>query len=54
MNQTTIDAIAALLWDYLKRDREHPDRRHTGFGTKTKEGLALSVARCIEENKGTE
>ena len=42
-------AIADLLWDYLKRDPEHKDRRMTGFGTKTKKGLALSVARIVRE-----
>jgi hypothetical protein len=42
-------AIVDLLWDYLKRDPEHKDRRQTGFGTKTKLGLALSVERIVKE-----
>lgn len=37
-------AIVALVWDYLKRDPEHKDRRQTSYGTKTQYGLA----RCLE------
>jgi len=44
-------AIAELLWDYLKKDPEHKDRRQTGWGTKTKIGLAASVARIIKDTK---
>lgn len=39
-------AIVDLLWDYLKKDPEHKDRRQTAYGTKTKLGLALSVLRA--------
>ena len=37
-------ALVDLLWPYMKRDREHKDRVHTAYGTKTQYGLA----RCIE------
>ena len=47
MTPEQIEAVAALLWDYLKRDPDHEDRRQTGYGTKTKQGLALSVARAL-------
>ena len=36
-------ALIDLLWDYLKKDPEHKDRRQTGFGTKTKIGLVASI-----------
>jgi hypothetical protein len=36
-------AVVDLLWDYLKRDPEHKDRRQTSYGTKTKAGLARSI-----------
>lgn len=35
--------IIALLWDSLKRDPEHKDRRQTGWGSKTKQGLIASL-----------
>lgn len=41
------EAIVGLLWEYLKRDPEHKDRRQTGFGTKTREGLVASVRRVV-------
>ena len=31
MRQPQTDAIAILLWDYVKRDPEHADRRQTGW-----------------------
>lgn len=34
-----------LLWDSLKRDPEHKDRRQTGWGTKTKVGLLACLDR---------
>lgn len=37
-------AVVDLLWEYLKKDPEHKDRRQTAWGTKTQYGLA----RCIE------
>lgn len=42
-------AIAELLWDYLKKDPEHKDRRWIAGGTKTKLGLRKSIERVIEE-----
>ena len=41
--------IAMLLWDCLPKDREHPDRRRTGWGTKTLRGLRLSLERILNE-----
>lgn len=38
--------LIPLLWDYLKRDPEHKDRRQTGWGTKTKQGLVASIERA--------
>jgi len=40
--------IIELLWDSLKRDREHKDRVQTGWGTKTQKGLIA----CIESIMG--
>jgi hypothetical protein len=41
------EAVAELLWDYLKRDPEHRDRRATGWGTKTLVGLTACVNRIF-------
>lgn len=38
-------SIVGLLWDYLKRDQTHSDRRQTGWGTKTKQGLVACIER---------
>lgn len=37
--------VFELLWDSLKRDPEHKDRRQTGWGTKTKVGLMACLDR---------
>ncbi len=42
-------AIVELLWDYLKKDPEHKDRRQTGWGTKTKQGLYNCINRIVME-----
>ncbi len=39
--------LVELLWDYLKRDPEHKDRRQTGYGTKTKLGLVASIRSIL-------
>jgi hypothetical protein len=41
------DAVAALLWDYLRKDSEHKNRRQTGVGTKTKLGLLRTIKHTI-------
>ena len=38
-----------LLWEHLKHDPSHADRRQTGWGTKTKDGLIACIERIIEE-----
>ncbi len=42
--------LIGMLWDYLKRDPGNKDRVRTAWGTKTKQGLVLSVARVIKES----
>lgn len=37
-----------LLWDYLAQDPDHKDRVQTAYGTKTRQGLAASIRRCLE------
>lgn len=53
MDDKTLEALEAkvteVFWDYLKRDPEHKDRRQTGWGTKTKEGLARTIHRIVNE-----
>lgn len=51
MNQKQEEQIIALLWESLKRDPEHKDRRQTGWGTKTKVGLIACIRRILEEGK---
>jgi len=47
------DAQAAeLLWDSLKRDPEHKDRRQTGWGTKTMLGLVACLNRIYGGSNG--
>ena len=48
------DAIVELLWNSLKRVPNHPDRRQTGVGSKTKQGLIASILRAIVENSKIE
>lgn len=50
---TTDEKIVELLWNSLKRDPEHKDRRVLGFdhGSKTKTGLVATIRRIIEEDK---
>jgi hypothetical protein len=51
VRESTDDRLVNLLWDYLKRDPEHKDRRQTGFGTKTKMGLTASIRRILQEGE---
>ena len=47
VTEKQIKALTELLWDYLKRDPDNKDRRRTGWGTKTKLGLARSVQAAL-------
>jgi hypothetical protein len=42
--------VVEMLWDSLKRDPSNKDRVQTGWGTKTKQGLVLSVARALKDS----
>lgn len=50
MDESQKQAVVNLLWDYLKRDPEHNDRRQTAWGTKTRFGLAACVTAIVEEH----
>lgn len=41
--------LLKLLWDSMKRDPEHKDRKQTGWGTKTQFGLIACIERIINE-----
>ena len=43
MDEQKAQKIVELLWDSLKRDPEHKDRRQTGWGTKTQVGLVACL-----------
>lgn len=45
MTEYQNDQLITLLWESMKKDPEHKDRRQTGWGTKTKEGLCACIAR---------
>lgn len=45
------EMIEELLWDYLKKAPEHKDRKQTGWGTKTLEGLYLSLQRIFSSEQ---
>lgn len=47
---THTEMVVDLLWGALKRDSEHKDRRQTGWGTKTQEGLAACIRRINRES----
>jgi len=49
MNEKQKEKIKTLLWDYLKCDPEHKDRRITGWGTKTLTGLVASIERIVND-----
>lgn len=40
-------ALINLLWDYMKHDPKHSDRRQTAWGTKTRIGLAACINRIV-------
>lgn len=40
--------VIDLLWDSLKSDSQHKDRKQTGWGTKTKQGLISCIERIVE------
>lgn len=50
MSEKQQKAIIELLWASLKRDPEHKDRRQTGWGTKTKQGLIACIERIAAED----
>lgn len=50
MNAYETHPLVELLWNSMKRDPQHKDRVQTGYGTKTKQGLVLSIARIMKEN----
>ena len=52
MTQGFIDKVADFLWENMERDPENADRVRTGWGTKTKQGLAACVLRIVEEEQG--
>jgi len=47
------DKIIALLWDSLKRDPEHHDRKQTGWGTKTQKGLIACLESIVTAGQST-
>jgi hypothetical protein len=49
-NQYENHPVVQMLWDSLKRDPQHKDRVQTAWGTKTKQGLVLSIARAMKES----
>lgn len=49
--QALVNRVAEILWDSLKHDPEHADRRQTGVGTKTKIGLAATLERAVLEEQ---
>jgi hypothetical protein len=49
MDEKKAQKIIELLWDSLKRDPEHKDRRQTGWGTKTMVGLVACLDTIYRE-----
>jgi hypothetical protein len=51
MTEKQQQEIIDLLWDYMRRDKGSKDRVHTGWGTKTKQGLIASISRIVTGNE---
>lgn len=51
LNKEQTQAALELLWDHLPKDREHKDRRQTGWGTKTKVGLIACLERIATDSE---
>jgi hypothetical protein len=51
LTDSQMAAVIDLLWDSLRRDREHKDRRMTGWGSKTKVGLLACLHRIYNEEE---
>ena len=43
--------IEELLWETLRREPGYPDRRKTGWGSKTLKGLVASIKRIMGDDK---
>ena len=52
LDDTQREKLIDLLWQSLKSDSvdNFNDRRRTGYGTKTKQGLIACIERVINEN----
>ncbi len=50
MSDKVKEKVLDLLWDFLKVDPDHPDRRVLGLGHggKTRQGLIATLERIIE------
>jgi len=49
LTQAQKEDLIALIWTSLKRDREHKDRRQTGWGTKTQVGLIACIHAILNQ-----
>ena len=45
--------LMVLLWDHLPKDKEHKDRRRTGWGSKTQIGLIACIKRITAKESKT-
>jgi len=43
--------LIELLWQSLKQDSEHKDRKQTGYGTKTQTGLLASIESIMNRKE---
>lgn len=51
MTEAQKKMVLELLWDSLRRDAHHTDRVHTGWGTKTQDGLIACIQNIINMEK---
>jgi hypothetical protein len=56
LNELQKAALVALLWDVLKRDPDHRDRRTLGAGyhTKTQTGLCATIEHILTNHETPE
>jgi len=49
LNEAQRARIIDLVWDVMKKDKDHKDRVQTSWGAKTKAGLVACIERIINE-----
>lgn len=52
LSKSQKEDLIDLLWDDLRKDLNHSDRKRTGWGGKTKDGLVASIEDILNKEEG--